>query len=1444
MRPHLTRLFLLFIMLVLTPVLARAAAQHENAVVLHNEQEKYLLGRNLEILRDPGGQLTFEDISSSDYEDQFFDSQVDTPNFGYQSAVYWVRFHLINQSTEMRDWVLELGFANMHYLDLYLPEPGGDGYEERQTGILLPVQSREIPFHHFAFKLEIPPGGEQTIYMRFQNNATMTLPLTLWTERAFTGHMQIDQLASGVYYGALFILLFHNLFLFFLFRQRVYAFLVLFIFTFTCYWLFYDGYILQFIQINNPRWATTPLLIFMGLALVFLIRFVDSLTELAAQAPSLHRSGNVFIGLTLLILLFAPFIEYRVIGFILLIIVIAAFIAILVLNVYLLRKNFRPARYLFASLFWFLIGGILTALVRLSILPSMTFTESITQVGVVWMAVVWSLALTDNIHILKDETIAANHKLQESEARISQFLDAVPVGVVVYGTDLRARYLNRESKRLLTNPDGSIAPDPTMRRRLPEAMAYFSFRVRGTGNEYPMQQMPMTRALRGEPTFLDDIEFDRGDRRIPVESWGSPLFDSDGNITGAIVAFQDISDRIEKEAILQESEERFRVTFEQAAVGIAHVSTEGRFVRINQQFCEIVGYSREEMIALTFQELTHPDDLEADLQMTDELMKGEIGSFSREKRYLRKSGEIVWVNLTVSLLREKTGEPKYFISVIQDIDKRKAVEKRLQFQAYILDAIEQAVIVTDMQGNVVYWNPYAEQLYGWSAQEAIGKTMVDLIGSQPSMRLCYEIMDDQQRGESWSDECLARRRDGSILAIHISNTPIYDDQGVLQHIIGISSDITERKRVEEALHQSQELQQLAVTGAQLGIWSTDLVTGEIYWDARTREIFGVPADARATLDLGFSLIHPDDREVAKAAFERAIGMGSDGYYAEEKRIVRPDGHMRWIQTKGNAVFANQNSVQQAVNLVGVVLDITNRKEAEHSLEESRIRYKQLIEAMRDGLVDVDEKGFISYANPRMAEMLGYTQEEIVGCAIFQFFSREMSEIISDQLDRRRKGEIDPYTITWQRKDGSILHTLNTPAPVFDEQGQFIRSIVVVTDISEQVQASQLLEQRVAERTKELTSLLELSQIVTGSLELMPLVTAILEKLKQVVNFSGAAVFSLLDNSLISQSFHIQVSPQAAKEIVRPYNQPGFIRPEYWHEGVILLPDVMENSEGLHKFRTLTASVIGGVLPADMRSWMGIPLWIKDKIVGVLSVHYGEPGYYTPEMVRLVKAYANQTAVIVENSWLYRQAKAAAAAEERSRLARELHDSVTQSLYGLALYAKAAQSALAAGKVDVATKHLEEVQASAQEGMADLRLLIFELRPILLETKGLIAALDERLRAVEKRLDCNTIYQVRGNSTLSLEVETDLYWAINEALNNVLKHASATQVILDLHFKDAGTCIIIQDNGVGFNPAELPLSSGLGFKNINDRIERLGGNLKITSQIGKGTAVEIKLGNWG
>ncbi|MCK4987341.1 MAG: PAS domain S-box protein, partial [Desulfobacterales bacterium] len=131
---------------------------------------------------------------------------------------------------------------------------------------------------------------------------------------------------------------------------------------------------------------------------------------------------------------------------------------------------------------------------------------------------------------------------------------------------------------------------------------------------------------------------------------------------------------------LRMSEERFRMTFEQAAVGVAHVSLDGRFMRINQKLCDIVGYSKEEMQARSFQEITHPDDLDADLEYMKQVLDGEIKTYSMEKRYFRRNHEIVWINLTVSILLEETGEPKYFIAVIEDINNRKQAEEELNEQ--------------------------------------------------------------------------------------------------------------------------------------------------------------------------------------------------------------------------------------------------------------------------------------------------------------------------------------------------------------------------------------------------------------------------------------------------------------------------------------------------------------------------------------------------------------------------------------------------------------------------------------------------------------------------------------------------------------------------------------------------------------------------------------------
>ena len=186
-------------------------------------------------------------------------------------------------------------------------------------------------------------------------------------------------------------------------------------------------------------------------------------------------------------------------------------------------------------------------------------------------------------------------------------------------------------------------------------------------------------ALKGFKPFDIEFRFFRKDGTVGfAHSKGEVEWDNTGAPVRISGTFQEITERKQWEEALKENEERFRSTFEQAAIGIAHVSPEGRFLRINQRFCDIVGYSLEEMLSHNFQEITHQDDLDADLEYVRQLLSGEIQTYSMEKRYFKKNGSRVWVNLTVSLVRKKSGEPKYFISAVKDISQQKNAEKALK----------------------------------------------------------------------------------------------------------------------------------------------------------------------------------------------------------------------------------------------------------------------------------------------------------------------------------------------------------------------------------------------------------------------------------------------------------------------------------------------------------------------------------------------------------------------------------------------------------------------------------------------------------------------------------------------------------------------------------------------------------------------------------------------
>ncbi|UCE83684.1 MAG: PAS domain S-box protein, partial [Deltaproteobacteria bacterium] len=267
-------------------------------------------------------------------------------------------------------------------------------------------------------------------------------------------------------------------------------------------------------------------------------------------------------------------------------------------------------------------------------------------------------------------------------------------------------------------------------------------------------------------------------------------------------------------------EQLFRAIFEQAAVGIAHISPEGRFLRINKKFCDIVGYSQEEMIALTFQDITHPDDLDVDLEYVRQMLNGEIETYSMDKRYYRKDGSTVWVNLTVSLLFDRGSSPNYFVSVIKDISDRKQAEEALRksrdFLEHLTSAVPDAIFSIKMPERTIIWVNDSFNVMGYEPEEYVGQTVEKYYANPEDYELVGNLQQDAiRKGDDMiRSEVMALRKDGRVIPVELTAT-FYREKGKVDLITAMVRDISGRKQAEQKIIDYQ--QRLKALASQLTI---------------------------------------------------------------------------------------------------------------------------------------------------------------------------------------------------------------------------------------------------------------------------------------------------------------------------------------------------------------------------------------------------------------------------------------------------------------------------------------------------------------------------------------------------------------------------------------------------------------------------------------------------
>lgn len=288
---------------------------------------------------------------------------------------------------------------------------------------------------------------------------------------------------------------------------------------------------------------------------------------------------------------------------------------------------------------------------------------------------------------------------------------------------------------------------------------------------------------------------------------------------------------------------------------------------------------------------------------------------------------------------------------------------------------------------------------------------------------------------------------------------------------------------------------------------------------------------------------------------------------------------------------------------------------------------------------------------------------------------------------------------------------------------------------------------------------------------------------------------------------------------------------------VIISDVRADTPMALAYRTMTVQDLGAI-PEHVVSWMGVPLMLRDRAIGVLSVKSDRPGAYSDRHAELALAFASHAAVAIENARLYEAAQGTAALQERQRLARELHDSVSQALFGIGLGARTART-LIDQEPEKAIAPIDYVLSLAEAGLAEMRALIFELRPEALEEEGLIAALRKQVDALKARYGIEVDATLPPSIDIPPPVQEAIYRIAQEALNNIVKHARATRVDVVVDSNHETTTLCVSDNGIGFETGGT-YPGHLGLKTMSERATRLGGTFHVTSSPGQGSKVEVAI----
>ncbi len=622
-----------------------------------------------------------------------------------------------------------------------------------------------------------------------------------------------------------------------------------------------------------------------------------------------------------------------------------------------------------------------------------------------------------------------------------------------------------------------------------------------------------------------EIRFKRKNGDLFTADVSSKIIEIDGKtiIQGEI---RDITERKMAEQKLKESEEKFRSIFEHAAVGIAQVAPDGSFIKVNQKFCEILKYSQEELLFLSFPEITHPDDLEENIIAKSKLLDGEILSYSTEKRYMCKNGSVVWVNLTAALIRDSSQTPKYFITIIEDIsDKKELEEESNKFFNLPLHLL----IISGLDGIIKRVNPGWTERLGYEAEELEGKNFLELVHPDDRAATIGE-MDKLSKGiTTFHFENRYRHKKGHYRTLAWSAT-----SGLGKGVIyAIAHDITERKIAESLIHLQRDIAVRFSLGAGLKDFSRFCVESII--QIEELDYCGIYLVEQSSGDLNLLFYKGISKESTHGLKRIKVNsprmllvMEGKPKYANLKRLdILIDNNLQneGFKTVALIPIKSENEVIGCLNVASRTLNdipvfirstletianqigsIINTINTTMKLKESEEKYRILTKNINDVIWIMDLNFKTTYVSPSVNSMFGYTVEEDMARLITEKFTSESLKKIGEMIKKHitpknikdknynpvLRIEVDQY-----HKNGTIIPCEITVNPMRDKSGGAFGLVGITRNIAKRKEA----EKKLRESEERYRLLFESSPVGIGIVDFEGNVQTINQAMEKITGYT-------------------------------------------------------------------------------------------------------------------------------------------------------------------------------------------------------------------------------------------------------------------------------------------------------------------------------------------------------